>query len=260
MILDDIVTKKKEEVALAKRSRSLESLKKGLANIRPRRPFREALRKDPDRISVIAELKKASPSRGILCKEYCPEEIASIYEAEGASALSVLTDHSFFSGALGDLKKVRVSSNLPILRKDFIIDPYQIFEAALAGADCVLLITSLVKERLREFLSITQSLYLDALVEIHTESELQRALDQGADLIGINNRDLTTMKVDMKTSQHLIPKISKECTVVVESGIRDHSTLLSLQQLGAHAALIGEAFMAAPDLASRVREIIHGTS
>ena len=259
MILEKILNSKKKEIEGAKRKIPLERIRDSLKQPSAKRSLQQALRRPEGELALIAEIKKASPSRGLIREAFRPLEIAQIYRQEGACALSVLTDEPFFSGSLDILKEVRGATPLPVLRKDFILDPYQIYESALAGADALLLIVRLLDETtLRSFLKITRDCGMEALVEVHTEPQLKQAVDAGAGIVGVNNRDLATMEVDLNTAAHLIPKLPRDATAVAESGIRKHEDILRLKALGAHAVLIGEAFMEAEDLGARVREIMHG--
>jgi indole-3-glycerol phosphate synthase len=199
-------------------------------------------------IAIIAELKQASPSRGPLCTNYDPPAIARGYRQAGASALSVLTDREFFRGALEDLRKAKAASSLPVLRKDFTIDEYHLYEAAAAGADAVLLIVAILEPpELARLHSLSRTLGLDALVEVHTAEELQIALDAGAAMVGVNNRDLKTFEVSLDTSFRLIERIPDEAVAVSESGLRTAADLARLRAAGFDAFLIGERFMTEPD-------------
>ena len=196
-------------------------------------------------LSVIAELKRASPSRGLICAEYRRREIAASYERAGASALSVLTEEEFFLGSLDDLKVIREAVRLPVLRKDFIIDDYQVYESAEAGADALLLIVAaLGDEDLKRLLDLSARLKIAPLVEVHTECELERALAAGARIIGVNNRDLNTFEVSLDTSFRLREKIPASCLAVSESGIKSGYDLERLAGAGFNAVLIGEHLMA----------------
>jgi indole-3-glycerol phosphate synthase len=201
-----------------------------------------------ENLSVIAELKKASPSRGVLRPDFRPAEIAGSYQQTGAAALSVLTEQEFFQGSLDDLKTAREAVHLPVLRKDFIIDEYQVYESAAAWADAILLIVAALEDSaLRRFLALAEGLRIAALVEVHTEEELDRAMAAGARIIGINNRDLNTLEVDLETSFRLRGKIPPSCVAVSESGIRSGGDLEKLAKAGFNAALIGEHFMLSDD-------------
>lgn len=245
MILDTIVKQKKEEVSLLrKRGITLPDLFKDHDVSRPR-GFRKALL-DYDGVAIIAEAKKASPSKGIICHDFDPVKIALNYQANGAQALSVLTDVQFFQGSLLYLMQVRNVVDLPVLRKDFIIDPLQIEEAHAHGADAILLIAAILDEfQLREFRQFAQERGMDCLVEVHQEEELLKALSSGADLIGVNNRNLNDFSVDIHTTFRLMEMIPDYIPVVSESGLKDEQDIRALQDAGATAALIGETLMRA---------------
>lgn len=199
-------------------------------------------------LRVIAELKRASPSRGLLCPQYRRREIALGYGAAGAAALSVLTEEKYFLGSLDDLREVRDAVQLPVLRKDFILDGYQVYESVAAGADALLLIVAGLSDRdLRNLLELSSRLRLAALVEVHTEEELERALEAGAGIIGVNNRNLKTLEVNLETSFRLRPKIPAGRLAVSESGIKTAEDLRRIAEAGFNAVLIGERFMTAPD-------------
>ncbi len=254
MILDRIVEVKKREVALAKARTPLEVLERSLPGAPPVRDFREALRRYP--CAIIGEIKRASPSKGRLCEDFRPREIAAAYERGGAAAISVLTDETFFEGAGAHLSEVRREATLPVLRKDFVIDEYQIVEARLLGADAVLLIARLLEEgRLRAYAALAASLGMSALVEVHGGEELDLALRAGAVLVGINNRDLDTFRTDLATTLELAPRVPAGVTVVGESGIHTRGDVELLLAAGVHAFLIGEALMKAPDQAAKLKEL-----
>jgi len=255
--LKEIVQKKKEKILLAKLNISEEDLKARIPGLSPTRPFIEAINK-PRQISLIAEIKKASPSRGIIRENFNPQEIARIYEEVGAAALSVLTEENYFLGNISYLNEVKSVVNLPILRKDFILEPYQVYEARYFGADAILLIADLLtQEALTELMQIASEVGLDYLVEVHTEKELKKVLRlKNISLIGINNRDLHRLEVDFKTTEKLFPLIPKDKVVVVESGIKTYQDVLFLKILGVSAVLIGEAFMEAQDLRKKVQELM----
>jgi len=200
------------------------------------------------KLSVIAELKKASPSRGLLRPDFRPPEIAISYQQAGASALSVLTEEEFFQGSINHLMAVRGAVRLPILRKDFIVDEYQVYESAAAGADALLLIVAALEDKdLKDFLALSERLHVAALVEVHTAEELERAIAAGAQIIGINNRNLSTLQVSLETSFRLREKIPPACLAVSESGIRSGEDLEKLAKAGFNAVLIGEHLMLADD-------------
>jgi len=256
-VLKEIVLKKKERILLAKQTLPEEELKAKVQGLAPVRPFIEAINK-PRQISLIAEIKKSSPSRGIIRENFNHQEIASIYQELGVQAISVLTEEDFFGGNISFINEVKALTESPILRKDFILEPYQVYESRLYGADAILLIADLLtQEQLTQLMQISSELGLDYLVEVHTEKELKKVLKlKGINLIGINNRDLHTLEVDFKTTEKLFPLVPKDKIVVVESGIKTHQDVLFLKILGAQAVLIGETFMAAPDIHRSVEEIM----
>ncbi len=218
------------------------------------RPFSEALVRPG--LSLIAEFKRRSPSAGDISAAAAVADQVGAYERGGAAALSVLTDEPHFGGSLDDLRTARAACDLPILRKDFIVDPYQLYEAAVNGADAVLLIVGALEDRrLREMYEEARALDLDCLVEVHDEPELQRALELDADVIGINNRDLDEGTVDVATTYELMPDVPAGKTVVAESGISTRAELEELERVGVDAVLIGSALMAADDPEAKVREL-----
>ena len=220
--------------------------------------FRNALTR-PGRINVIAECKRRSPSRGILCASYRPEEIALSYETHGAAAISVLTEPTFFDGALEHLQAVRASVSIPVLRKDFVVTTYQLFEASAAGADAVLLIIAALEEgEIQELLTQAKELGLAVLVEVHDEAELDRAVDAGAEIIGVNNRDLRTLTVDLDASRRLIDRIPSEMLAVAESGLRTNTDLIELSNVGYGAFLVGESLMETPDPGKTLGNLLAG--
>lgn len=225
-----------------------------------KRSFKEAVSKK-GRVNLIAEIKKASPSKGILREDFDPASIAKIYEKNDVSAISILTETEFFLGKPSYIKEVRKVTALPILRKDFIIDENQIYESAKLGADAILLIANLLPlSDLKKIISIAESIGLDVLLEIHDKPDLKKALASDAEIIGINNRDLKTFKVDLKTTQRLIKDIPKDRIIVSESGVETRKDFLFLKNLGVNAVLIGEAFMRSPDIAKKIKEIIGDTT
>lgn len=258
MILDEIVAHKKKELARQKTSVSLSDLGKRAEEADKPRGFSKALAK-PSEIALIAEIKKASPSAGIIREDFDPIEIGKIYETCGASAISVLTDTHFFQGTLSRLEKVRQAVQIPVLRKDFIVDPFQIYEARSVGADAVLLIVAILSDaQLRDFLGLCKRLSMDALVEVHTAEELQRALAVGAQVIGINNRNLKTFSVHLETTETLVAHIPKDVVCVSESGIKDHDDMKRLAKAGIHAVLVGTSLMKAKDIGTKVKELLQG--
>jgi len=227
-----------------------------------RRDFARALAGDGPGgapVRVIAELKRASPSRGLLCPHYRRREIAQAYETAGASALSVLTEEQFFLGSLEDLKQARDAVRLPVLRKDFILDDYQVYESVAVGADAVLLIVAVLSdEDLRKLLRLSEGLQLAALVEVHDDEELDRALAAGAQIIGVNNRNLKTMEVKLETSFRLKDRIPSRCLSLSESGIQTAEDLRNLAAAGFQAALIGERLMTAAYPGRALAELLGG--
>ena len=208
-------------------------------------------------LNVIAELKKASPSRGLLRADYQPAVLAPMLEAAGAAAFSVLTEEEFFQGSLHDLKEVSKATQIPILRKDFIVDPWQVWETRAAGADSFLLIVAILDDQtLRELLELGRTLKMEALVEVHSRDELKRAAGNGARIIGVNNRDLKTFEVRLETSLELAQEIPEECIAVSESGIRAHGDLERLRGAGFDAFLIGERLMTTPEPGNALRELL----
>ena len=258
-ILDKIVEEKKREVAqLPARLIAAGDLRDALLEHGERRDFPAAL-KNPRRgdVALIAEVKKASPSAGVICQDFDPVRIAREYEAGGASCLSVLTDEKFFQGSLDYLRRIREAVKLPLLRKDFIIDERQILEAAQWGADAILLIVAILTDKqLKKFHSLAVEAGLAALVEIHDEAELDRALKIGANLIGVNNRDLKTFKVDLATTERLAAKISGGQILVAESGIHVPADVRRLKKCGANVILVGESLLRGRDIQSKIRELI----
>jgi indole-3-glycerol phosphate synthase len=264
-ILDTIVDEKRREVAkLPTRRIAAGDLRDAMLERDERRDFLAALRK-PARgdIALIAEVKKASPSAGVLCRDFEPVRIAREYEAAGASCLSVLTDEKFFQGSLDHLRQIRAAVKLPLLRKDFIIDERQILEAIEWGADAILLIVAMLDDaRLKRFHTMAMEAGLAALVEVHDEAELDRALAAGASLIGVNNRDLKTFKVDLAITERLAAKLFASLAtrpaplLVAESGMHTRADVARLQRAGARAVLVGESLMRSGDIESRVRELL----
>ncbi|HXG41581.1 MAG TPA: indole-3-glycerol phosphate synthase TrpC [Dehalococcoidia bacterium] len=255
-ILDEIVAHKRQEVAAAKERLPWRELERRLAQVPPLRPFAAALR-GPG-LALIAEVKARSPSRGLLRPDLDPAALATTYARAGAAAISVLTDEKYFGGSLDHLRQVReaLPDGPPLLRKDFVIDPYQVLEARAAGADAVLLIAAALEHKeLERLLATARDLGMDALVEVHDEAELEAALAAGADLVGINNRDLRTFRVDLETTVRLRPLVPPGVTVVAESGIHTRQDAARLAALGVDAILVGEALVTAPDPALKVQEL-----
>jgi len=256
MILSRIIEEKRREIDEAKRIKPLEELVREVKGICVKSSFKKNIAR-PHNINLIAEIKKASPSKGILRGDFNPVKIAATYQANGASAISVLTDERFFEGKLEYIKKVKESVSLPVLRKDFIIDEYQVYESAAAGADAILLIAELLlSNEMAGLYNLAVSLGLDVVMEAHTEEDVEKALSAGGPIIGINNRDLHTFKVDLGVTQKLIRLIPQNKIKVSESGIRTYEDVMFLKSLGVNAVLIGEAFMEAGDIAAKMREIM----
>ena len=256
MILDDILTHKRDEVSARKRDTPRSVLRERPLWHEPRRGFRAALAVRPAP-AVIAELKRASPSRGVIRTQYDPPAHARAYEAAGATALSVLTDERFFQGHLDHLTAVRGVVSLPCLRKDFLVDPYQVDEARAHGADAVLIIATAGSAALRtELLAAAGEAGLDALVEVHDERELEWAVAAGATLIGVNNRDLTTFVTALETTERLAPLVPAGALLVAESGLHSSGDVRRMMRAGARAVLVGEAFMAAPDPGAALAEFL----
>jgi indole-3-glycerol phosphate synthase len=263
-ILEKIVEQKKLELAaMPKRPATAEHLRWAVKTHGQRRDFAGQLRfPRHGTTALIAEVKKASPSAGVIRPDFDPVAIAKTYEEAGASCISVLTDEKFFQGSREYMREIRNAVHIPVLRKDFIIDPLQILEAIEYGADAILLIAAILSDHeLKLFLSTATEAGLDALVEVHDETELKRALDAGAALIGINNRDLRTFRVSLQTSIDLIAKArtlapNNTKVFVAESGIHTHEDVQKLAKAGAHAVLVGESLMREKDMGAKVRELI----
>ena len=256
MILDTIVARKRIELADEEQRMPLDILKRKIRDLSPTRDFHAAL-SVPNCIHLIAEVKKKSPSKGIIREDFDPVGIARVYAENGASAISVLTDREFFAGELAYLSAIREAVKLPLLRKDFTIDPYHIYQARLAGADAILLIVSILTlAQLREFTEIARSLGLASLVEVHTEEELALALAADAEIVGINNRDLKTFHTDIATTFRLSTSIPTDKIVVSESGINTHRDVMNLKEAGTNAILVGESLMRSPAIGDKVRELL----
>ena len=255
MILENIIEVKKEEVAYLKRVRPLQKLKHAIADLPSPRNFAEAI--TGRECAIIAEVKRRSPSKGILREAFDPARFALIYEESGAAAVSGLTDNVFFGGDETHLADIKQRVHLPLLRKDFIIDLYQIYETRYLHADAILLIAGILeKEQLGEYVGLAQSLGLSVLCEVHSENELDKALASGAGIIGINNRDLTTFSVDLNTSISLSAAIPADRIIVSESGISSRGDIERLTNAGIHAFLIGETLMRSDDMVRKLRELL----
>lgn len=261
MILDDIVRYKTEELKQQEKRVPREEVQSAAARAKAPRDFEAALRQPG--LSLIAEVKKASPSKGLLCLDFDPVRLTTAYVENGASAISVLTDEHFFQGSLEDLAKVkRVSADLsplppPVLRKDFVFSPYQVYEARAWGADALLLIAAILTDRaLVQLRELAEGLGMRCLVETHDAIEVERAVASGARIIGINNRDLRTFKVDLGTTAALRLRIPGECVVVSESGIHTREDVVRLIEWRVNAVLIGEALVTVRDIGPRIKELL----
>ncbi len=256
-VLDRIFAVKHEEVAAAKLKVSLSDLKATVADAAPTRGFRDALLNAPHFLGLIAEVKKASPSQGLIRPNFDPKEVAEAYERVGANALSVLTDVPHFQGSPANLGIARNATSLPCLRKDFVDDPYQVYEARAWGADAVLLIlASLGQNQAAELQDLIWSLGMDALVEVHTAQEAEVALAIKANLIGVNNRNLADFKTDLAYSDQILPMIRDHAVAISESALNSFADLERVRIAGARAVLIGTSFCASPDIESKVREVM----
>lgn len=257
-ILDEILIHKKKEVELARQERPLKQLETQLNN-QPR-GFIKAIKNQiqQNKPAIIAEIKKASPSKGLICTDFNPITIATTYEKAGATCLSVLTDEKFFQGNNKYLTQIRKHCSLPLLRKDFIIDPYQIFEASFIGADCILLIVAaLTDEQLATLYEVAIELNLDVLVEVHNTKELQRALTLNPPLLGINNRNLKTFKTSLDVTLNLLDQIPKSTIIVTESGIHTREDVTLMRKHGVHTFLVGESLMRADDPGAKLKELFY---
>ncbi|MCM8760885.1 MAG: indole-3-glycerol phosphate synthase TrpC [Candidatus Omnitrophica bacterium] len=256
MILSRIIEEKRRVVEAAKLAKPQAELVKETKNLYVSSSFKKNIAR-PHNVNLIAEIKKASPSKGILRGDFNPVKIAMTYQAHGASAISILTDERFFEGKLEYIKLVKDSVSLPVLRKDFIIDEYQIYESALAGADAILLIADILStNEMRGFAEIASSLGLDVMLEVHNEEDVEKALAVDSPIIGINNRDLHTFKVDLGVTAKLIRLLPQSKIKVSESGIKSYEDVMFLKSLGVNAVLIGEAFMESTDIAAKMHDIM----
>ncbi|MCY4458978.1 MAG: indole-3-glycerol phosphate synthase TrpC [Albidovulum sp.] len=257
-ILERIAAYKTEEVRTRSDALPLSELESLARDAPPTRGFAERLiDRSRTGFGIIAEIKKASPSKGLIRESFSPSEIAAEYEAGGAACISVLTDSPSFQGSPDHLDEARNSASLPLIRKDFMLDPYQIFESRSIGADCVLIILGMVDDVLAHELESTAfDLGMDALIEVHDEAELDRAMKLRSPLIGINNRDLRTFRVDIETTVRLVPRIPPGRTIVSESGIWNSAHLAELSESGVRCFLIGESLMRQTDIAVALRELL----
>ena len=266
MILDKIVQTKREEVTARKMGVPLRDLKARIRDLPSPRDFHRALdrRSHGGRIRLIAEVKRASPSQGVIREPFDLDQVTHAYVTAGAAAISVLTDEPFFQGSLDDLSRVHASVLVPVLRKDFIVDPYQVYETRASGGDAVLLIVAaLEKQFLQDLLALSHEVGLYPLTEVHTREELQTALGVKAPILGINNRDLKSFQVSLETTFSLLAEIPPERVVVSESGITDHAEVARLEAAGVDAILVGEGLLRAQDVEQKVRDLLgtgHGGS
>jgi indole-3-glycerol phosphate synthase len=255
MILQKIVENKRQEVARQKEILPIGELRQMLADRPPTRDFEGAIRNRD--CAVIAEVKRSSPSKGRIREDFNPVEIAGIYEDHGASAISILTERKFFEGNAAYVPQIRRAVRLPLLRKDFIVDPYQISETRVLGADALLLIARLLEAgELRDFIGFASELGLAALVEVHDEADLEKAVSSGAGIVGINNRDLATFRTDLDVSVRLARRIPQGIAVVSESGINSRGDVETLMREGIHAVLVGESLMREKDIGKKLRELL----
>ncbi|MEJ7931617.1 indole-3-glycerol phosphate synthase TrpC [Ramlibacter sp. AN1015] len=257
-ILQKIVAVKHEEIAAARKRLSMEAVRADAESRVLTRDFEGSLRRRiaQGRSAVIAEIKKASPSKGVLREDFVPADIAQSYAEHGAACLSVLTDRQFFQGQPDHLKQARASCDLPVLRKDFLVDPYQVYESRAMGADCILLIAACLDDsRMSELEAIARSLDMAVLVEVHDAAELERALRLKTPLIGVNNRNLRSFEVSLQTTLSLLPQVPPERLLVTESGVLGRADVEVLRAAGVHAFLVGEAFMRAPDPGEALAEL-----
>lgn len=253
MILEEILEVKRAEVAVLKKDRQFDD--SAVAGLRPARNFGAALTSGS--CPIIAEVKRKSPSKGVLREDLDPVTLAAQYERSGAAAISVLTDRQFFSGSAEDLRRIKDTVGIPVLRKDFIIDPCQVYESRMIGADAVLLIARILDPvQLKEYIELAASLGMAALVEIHDRPDAEKALASGAGIIGINNRDLSTFATDVRKTIEMLRFIPKGKAVVSESGIKTRMDILMMQYMGVHAFLVGEELVKAEDPGLRLRDLM----
>lgn len=253
--MQEILEAKRREIA--KMLHRADLLRAGALQRNDFRSFRRAIDRGPGALGLIAEVKKASPSAGVIAQSFEPVEIARTYESAGANAISVLTDEQFFQGSLSDMTRVRAAVGLPVLRKDFILHEAQIYEAVCAGADAILLIVAALDQRdLERLLAVATDFQLDVLVEVHTMAELDRALDTDAQIIGINNRNLATFQVDLNTTEELSEEVPEEIVLVSESGIKTAEDTRRVLECGCNAILVGETLMRAGDVGGKVEELV----
>jgi indole-3-glycerol phosphate synthase len=260
-ILNQIVAVKREEIAAAMKKLPLEAVRADAESRVLTRDFEGALRRKiaAGEAAVIAEIKKASPSKGVLRADFVPADIAQSYAEHGAACLSVLTDRQFFQGAVDYLKQARASCDLPVLRKDFMVDPYQIYESRAMGADCILLIAACLDDaQMAELEAVARGLDMAVLVEVHDGAELQRALRLKTPLVGINNRNLRSFEVSLDTTLGLLSEVPADRLLVTESGILAPADVKRMREAGVHAFLVGEAFMRAEDPGAALSNLFRG--
>jgi len=256
MFLEEVAEIKREEIAKRKSLSSLTDWEKLIPQLPPPRGFIEAISRHAP-MALIAEIKRSSPSAGVIKEDVDLHRIASAYEAGGACAISVLTEAHFFKGDLSSLARVKERTSLPVLQKDFILDPFQIYEGRALGADAILLIASLLdRKELKDFVMLTQNLQMVPLVEIHNESDLEKTSTLDLSLIGINNRDLRTLEVDLRTTLRLRKEIPSGTKVISESGIRSSQDVRFLREAGVDGILVGESLMRSPDPTSKIKELL----
>jgi len=257
-ILKKIITRKKEEIKERKASLPLREIKKRVQDANPTHDFESAIQQQltAGKPAIIAEIKKASPSRGTICEDFDPVALAQCYEKAGATCLSVLTDVDFFQGSDKDLSAARAACLLPILRKDFIIDPYQVYESRMIGADCILLIVAaLTDKNIQELSELATELDMDVLIEVHDREELERGLMLRTPLIGINNRNLHTFETDIQTTLELLPDVFHDRIIVTESGIHTIEDVKEMRKHSVDTFLVGEAFMSSDDPGKKLKEL-----
>ena len=258
-MLDDIVLTKEREVAEAKNRVPTDALRERVKHRTAERDFRKAIAVN-GKLSLIGELKRRSPSKGTLRERFDPVSLAQEIQDAGAAALSVLTDEFYFGGHVDFLKDVKDFTDIPVLRKDFIVDPYQVYESAFYGADAILLIVRvLTGDTLLSCMQAADEVGIEPLVEVHSEAELKTAVNAGARIIGINHRDLKTFKIDPTLTQTLMPKVPSGKIIVAESGLQTAEGVQQMKTLGVHAVLIGEALMTAPSPKDKIKELFTGT-
>ncbi len=254
-ILQQIISEKRLEIAELNRSLPIAMLEERIANRDAPRDFLRAI--SPERLQLIAEVKKASPSKGLLCPDFDPVVLGKSYAESGAAAISVLTEVNHFQGSLEYLAVIKDKVDIPLLRKDFIFDEYQIYESAAFGADALLLIAAILsQEQLSVLLQLSHRLGMDCLVEVHNEIELEQALQSKTKIIGINNRDLNTFEIDINTTRRLIPLVPVGTSVVSESGIKSREDIITMMECGVNAVLIGEALVTAESIPDKIKELM----